>query len=106
MRTYEHGLLWTELQATCPKCSCDFIYYPKDLKKHIEYNFTTQIGRAYRYVVCPECGSRYIYTDPTTGRFYNDYLEGTQTEPMPETIIYDGGNEDLVITIEENDEDL
>ena len=95
-RVYEHGLLWTEMKTTCPKCSCDFIYRPKNVQEHVEYNFDTKTGKAYRYINCPECGEECIYTDPTVSRTYNDSLDGTPTgEDTTDDIIYDGGDEDL-----------
>lgn len=105
MRVFEHGMLWTELKVTCPKCSCDFIFYPKDLRKHIEYDFNTMTGRAYKYTVCPECGSRYIYTSPASNRYYNDELNGSQGDPGDIEYLYDGGDEDLkIVTDEETDQ--
>lgn len=104
MRVYEHGLLWTELKVTCPKCNCDFIFQPKDLRKHIEYDFTTSQGCAYKYTLCPECGSKYIYTSPASSRYFYDYLVGTPADPSDDEWTYDGGDEDLkIITDEEND---
>ena len=94
MRVYEHGLLWTELKATCKKCSCDFIYKPKDLKEHISYNFESQMGHAFRYVPCPECGAPYVYTDPTNNKRYDDTLTGNTIDPSQIEVIYDGGDED------------
>lgn len=97
MRIYDHGILWTELKATCKKCKCDFIYRPKDVREHVEYDFTTQMGNAYRYIPCPECGTLYIYTDPTDNRYYNDRLKGVTRSPDDDDpdIIYDGGDEDI-----------
>lgn len=85
MRIYEHGLLWTELKVTCQKCGCDFIFQPKDLKENIEYDFSTLTGSAYKYTLCPECGNKYIYTDPISQRYFYDNLTGT-TEPTESTI--------------------
>ena len=95
MRVYEHGILWTEMKTTCPKCRCDFVYRPKDVKEHIEYNFDTHFGKAYRYALCPECNTECIYSDPTVKRTYNDLLAGTPTnEDNSSDIVYDGGDED------------
>jgi hypothetical protein len=74
---------------------------PKDLKKHIEYDFTTMEGRAYKYAVCPECHTRHIYTSPASGRYYNDFLNGTPGEPGDWEYLYDGGDEDNRIIIDE-----
>ena len=103
MRVYEHGFLWTEMKTTCPSCSCDFIYRPKDIKDYIEYDFNTRTGKAYKYVNCPECNRECIYTDPSLeeSRTYNDSLVGTPTgEDDSNDVIYDGGDEDE--TNEEN----
>ena len=100
MRIYEHGLMWTELKATCKKCSCDFIYRPKDLKEHINYDFETKKGHAYCYVNCPECGADYVYTDPTTNRRYDDELDGTIINPDQKEVVYDGGDEDYPVVNE------
>lgn len=101
MTTYEHGMLWTKLKATCLKCNCEFIYMPKDLKKHIDYDFISMEGRAYKYVTCPECGTRHVYTSPASGRYYNDFLNGTPEQPGEVDYYYDGGDEDNIISIDE-----
>ena len=100
MRTYEHGILWTELKVTCSKCKCDFIFRPKDLKEHIAYDFDTQSGHAYRYVPCPECGNHYVYVDPTDNKRYDDKLVGITIDPSQVEVIYDGGDEDHPVVSE------
>ena len=104
MRVYEHGLLWTELKVTCTKCGCDFIFQPKDLRKRIEYNFATSQGRAYKYTLCPECRTPYIYTSPASSRYFYDYLVGTPVDPSDDQWTYDGGDEDLKIIFDEEDD--
>ena len=95
MTTYEHGVLWTKLKATCLNCDCEFIYMPKDLQEYIEYNFTTMEGKAYKYISCPECGAHYIYTDPTSQRYYNDSLIGTPEQPTENTSNTENDGEEI-----------
>lgn len=106
MKTIDHGLLWTELRATCTKCNCDFVFMPKDLRKHIEYSFETCTGVAYKYAICPECGSKYIYTSPASHRYFYDYLAGSPDQPEPMEYTYDGGDEDLTIIADGENEEL
>ena len=95
MRVFDHGIMWTELKTTCDKCSCDFIYRPKDIRDELEYDYESKTGRAYKYVPCPECGNECIYTDPILERTYNDRLTGSPTGEDPNVdIIYDGGDLD------------
>lgn len=107
MRVYSHGNLWTEIKQKCGACNCEFIFKLKDVQEHIDYDFTTGSGRAYRYIVCPECGVRNIYYDPFAQTTYNDIIERSTEPPSPSGVIYDGGDEDRdnAIIYDSGDED-
>lgn len=103
MRIYEQNTMWANLRTICPRCHRDFAYCSKDVREHVEYNFETRQGIAYKYTNCPKCGTECIFTDPFNKRVYNDDLVGLPTKiddspdfVFPSSIIYDGGDEDAI----------